>query len=99
MIQVEVDRRIAEGVLPQAIELIQALRNEAAKHQGFIDGYLLQRMDDCHRIESTATWQSLRDWEAWEHCEIRHNINVKIAPMLEEPEVTRLSILLQQVVK
>ena len=96
MVQVEVDRRVSEGFLKEATRLIQQLRKEASRTAGFVDGYLLQRVDDSHRIESTATWSSLKGWQVWETSEVRHNIDMKIAPMLDEPAATRISIPLVQ---
>ncbi len=96
MVQVEVDRRVSEGFLNEATKLIQLLRKEASKTAGFVDGYLLQRVDDSHRIESTATWSSLKGWQVWERSEVRHNIDMEIAPMLDEPADTRISIPLVQ---
>ncbi len=91
MILVEVDRWVAEGMLQLAIPEIKRLRDEASKFEGFIDGYLLQRIDDPHHIESTSTWRSKGDWLKWRNSEIRHDITVRVAPMLDEPETLRVS--------
>lgn len=86
MIQVEVDRWVAEGMLEEAIKCIEELRQQASKAKGFKGGHLMRRVGDSHHVESVAFWESIEDWHDWEHSETRHDINMKIAPMLDEPE-------------
>ena len=86
MVQVEVDRWVAEGMLEDAISYIEELRQQASKAKGFKGGQLMKRVEDSHHVESVAFWENIEDWRNWEHSEIRHKINIKIAPMLDEPE-------------
>ena len=46
MIQVEVDRWVAEGMLDDAHRLIRELRMLATGFPGFLSGSLFQRIDD-----------------------------------------------------
>ena len=90
MIRVEVDRWVAEGMMAEATREIVHLREESSKFEGFVDGYLLQRVEDSHHCVAMSTWRTFEHWSAWEHSEARHDINAKIAPMLDEPESVQL---------
>ncbi|PLX43747.1 MAG: hypothetical protein C0609_07485 [Deltaproteobacteria bacterium] len=86
MVQVEVDRWVAEGMLDEAHKLIRELRIIASGYPGFLSGSLFQRVEDHHHCSSVSRWQSKRDWDNWVASEARHTIASKISPMLDEPE-------------
>ncbi len=88
MIQVEVDRWVAEGMIEEAHAVIRKIRTVASTRSGFLSGNLLQRVDDHHHCCSVAQWASMEDWKAWERSEERRTLNAKVAAMLTEPETT-----------
>ena len=74
--------------MEEAHAVIREMRTTASTHKGFLSGNLLQRVDDHHHCCSVAQWAEMEDWQVWEESEERHNLNAKVAGMLDEPETT-----------
>jgi heme-degrading monooxygenase HmoA len=85
MIQVEIDRWVAEGMLEEAKNLIKEMRTLASSYPGFLTGSIFRRLDDHHHCVSVGQWNDLEDWERWFNSEERRNLAAKISPMLDEP--------------
>ena len=86
MIQVEVERWVAEGMLELFRKAVLELRGSAARQEGFWGGELLARIDDPHHCVSISHWRSIEDWREWEASEERRLLNARTAPLLDEPE-------------
>ena len=61
--------------------------------RGFVE--LLARIDDPHHCSVISHWRSLADWRDWEKSEDRRLANVRIAPLLDEPETVIIRTPLQ----
>ncbi|MDF1555352.1 MAG: antibiotic biosynthesis monooxygenase [Deferrisomatales bacterium] len=95
MIQVEVERWVGEGMLEEFHGALLELRGAAARREGFWGGELLARIDDPHHCSAFSTWRSLADWRDWEKSEDRRRVNVRIAPLLDEPETVIVRMTMQ----
>jgi len=69
--------------------VIRDVRNEAMKRRGYITGETLVSTDDPADVIVITTWQTLKDWEAWDTSDQRQELNKKINLLLEEPYVVR----------
>jgi heme-degrading monooxygenase HmoA len=86
MIQVEVERWVAEGMLEEFRGALLELRGAAACREGFWGGEFLVRVDDPHHCAAISHWRSLEDWQGWEGSEDRRRLSARLAPLLDEPE-------------
>jgi len=64
--------------------VIRDVRNEAMKQRGYITGETLVSTKDPADIIVITTWQTLKDWKAWDTSDKRQELNKKINAFLEE---------------
>ena len=82
MIRVIIERQVKKG--ENFLTLLRQIRAEAMKQPGYITGETLVNADDHANIIVISTWQSLKDWRAWEASETRAKIDRQIESLLVE---------------
>ena len=86
MIRVIIERQVKKG--ENFLTLLRQIRTEAMKQPGYITGETLVNADDHSNIIVISTWQSLKDWKAWEKSERRAKLEHQIdAHLVEAPKV------------
>ena len=87
-VRVLIERRVKEGKEGELSELLKELRIKAIQQPGYISGETLQSVKDRSYLLVISTWQSVKDWEAWENSSERALIQSKIARLLTAPTKT-----------
>ena len=86
MIRVFIERHVKEG--QRLLPLLRELRATAMQQPGYVTGETLVSTEDSSIITVISTWQSLKDWRAWETSEARAKLDQQIEPLLvEKPKV------------
>jgi len=70
--------------------VIREVRNEAMKQRGYITGETLVSTKDPSDVIVITTWQTQKDWKAWDTSDKRQELNKKINPLLEESYEVRI---------
>ena len=86
MVRVLIERRVSEGMVESFYQTLREMRREAIHTPGYISGESLRNARDHHHFAVLSTWNSIQAWEAWSRSEARHEVMLRIAPMLEESE-------------
>lgn len=63
--KVIIRRRFLKGREKEIVTLLNQIRSGAMKQPGYISGETLTRSDNPEQMTVIATWQSLKEWEAW----------------------------------
>lgn len=66
-----IKRRFAKENTPQILSLLNKMRTIAMNQPGYISGETLMQKDFSENMAVIATWQSMKDWEAWKTSEER----------------------------
>ena len=83
-VKVIIFRRIKQGALMQALNLINQLRSAAMGQNGYITGETLIGHDDPQKLMVITTWQTVNDWRAWRDNSARNVLEEKFEAILEE---------------
>ncbi|MFC2041364.1 antibiotic biosynthesis monooxygenase family protein [Chloroflexota bacterium] len=84
MIRVLIERHAQEG--RRFLSLLREIRAEAMKQPGYISGETLVDANNMYNIAVISTWNSIRDWKAWQKSKLRAELEQKIKALLVEPE-------------
>ncbi|MFC1965990.1 antibiotic biosynthesis monooxygenase family protein [Chloroflexota bacterium] len=88
MIRVLIERHAQEG--RRFLTLLREIRAEAMKQPGYVSGETLVDANDMYKIAVISTWNSIRDWKAWQKSKLRVGLDQKIEAYLVEP--TRVTV-------
>ncbi len=82
MIKVFIERHAKDG--KSLLPLLGKIRTTAMQQPGYISGETLVSTENSSIITVISTWQSLKDWKAWEQSEERAKLEQLIEPRLVE---------------
>jgi len=86
MIKVIIERQAKEA--EHLLSLLREIRAAAMKQPGYISGETLVSTEDNSSFVVISTWQSLKDWKAWDKSEGRARLEKRIEQLLvKAPEV------------
>ncbi|MFC1992675.1 antibiotic biosynthesis monooxygenase family protein [Chloroflexota bacterium] len=87
MTKVIIERRVKS--VEQVLSLLKRLRIEAMHQPGYLGGETLLGTQDKSIITVITSWESIKDWKAWEKSEERTRLYQQIEKLLvEEPKIT-----------
>lgn len=87
MIKVFIERHAKDS--KSLLSLLGKLRAIAMQQPGYISGETLVSTENNSIITVISTWQSLKDWKAWEKSEVRANLEQLIEPRLvKKPKIS-----------
>ena len=87
MVRIFIERHVKDG--ERLLPLLRDLRAAAMHQPGYVSGETLVNTGNNSNIIVISTWQSLKDWKAWEASETRAKIDRQIESLLvEKPKVT-----------
>ena len=66
MVRVLIGRCLKAGQRGEFFHLLKELRTAALHQPGYVSGETLSSLEDASHISVLSTWQSLKDWKAWE---------------------------------
>jgi quinol monooxygenase YgiN len=89
-VRILITRKFKQKHIEEAYRLLLELRSLVTLRQGYISGETLISADDPHEILVISTWTNVKKWEDWVQTEKRNEYNRKLAPLLEEPEGTKV---------
>ena len=82
MVRIVIDRLMNDG--ERLLPLLRDLRAAAMHQPGYVSGETLVNTQNNSNIIVISTWQSLKDWKAWEASETRDKIDRQIESLLVE---------------
>jgi len=88
MVRVIIERRAKEG--KSLLAPLREIREVAMKQSGYISGETLVCTEDSSVIMVISTWESFKDWKAWQKSEKRAKLDERIEPLLLEPPKVRV---------
>lgn len=84
-VKVIITRRIKEDIGNDVFVLLNDLRFEAMKQDGYISGETLINHDNRREVIVISTWHSEKHWLKWKSDPSRQASDDEIEPYLEEP--------------
>jgi len=82
-IKVIIERTVSADNQGEVAELLKELRAKAVRQTGYISGETLFSVDRPGTHVTISTWESLREWKAWEKEQDRIRIVDKIERLLK----------------
>ena len=82
-IKIVIERSVSPDNQGEVAELLKDLRGKAMRQQGYTSGETLFSVDRTGTHVVISTWESLRDWKAWEKDPERISIVNKIEKLLK----------------
>jgi antibiotic biosynthesis monooxygenase (ABM) superfamily enzyme len=82
-IKVIIERSVSPDNQGEVAELLKDLRAKAIRQPGYISGETLFSVDHAGTHVAISSWESLRDWKAWEKNQERTSIVDKIERLLK----------------
>lgn len=90
MIQVLIERRIADGMLSTYEENSRLVLRQSFSAEGFISGEAFSDINNPNHRFVLCKWRSSIDWNRWTTSDERLELMNLIAPILTEPEKVTL---------
>ena len=87
-----IEREIEAGSEIKMNQLLLQLRAKAMQAKGYISGETLRALDNPNKFLVISTWNSLAEWEAWDHDPDRYQIQEEIDALLRHPAKTSIYI-------
>jgi heme-degrading monooxygenase HmoA len=84
-IKVVIERSVSAENQDELAELLKDLRAKAIRQPGYVSGETLFSVDRPGTHLVISTWETLREWKAWENNPERKGITYKIESLLNEP--------------
>ena len=92
MIKVIIERRVKR--IEDLFPLLRELREAAMHYPGFVTGETMGSIVDKSTVVVISTWQTLKDWQAWEKSDTRAKLYQRIQPLLDtKPKVSIYQLL------
>jgi heme-degrading monooxygenase HmoA len=82
-IKIIIERSVSPDNQGEVAELLKELRAKAVRQPGYISGETLFSVDHAGTHVTISTWESLREWRAWEKNHERIDIVNKIEKLLK----------------
>jgi len=82
-IKVIIERAVSPDNQGEVAELLKDLRAKATRQPGYISGETLFSVEHSGTHAAISSWESLRDWKAWEKNPERIAIVAKIENLLK----------------
>lgn len=86
MIQVLIERRIADGMDSTYEREARKVIQQTYQARGFICGETFHDIKRPNRRFVMSKWRSIQDWQAWKNSDKRRAIIDLLNPILDEPE-------------
>lgn len=86
MIQVLIERRIADGMDSTYEHEARNVIQQTYQARGFISGEAFYEFENSNRRFVMSKWRSVQDWLTWKNSAQRRIITAKLTPLLDEPE-------------
>lgn len=87
-VKIIIERTMTADDQAEVAELLKQLRAKAMDNQGYVSGETLFSVDRPGTHVVISTWESLRDWKAWEKDARRGEIVQKVEALLASPSRT-----------
>jgi heme-degrading monooxygenase HmoA len=87
-VKVVIERSVSADNQAEVAELLKDLRAGAIHQQGYVSGETLFAVDRPGTHLVISTWESLKDWKAWENNSKRKEITDKVEALLTSPSRT-----------
>lgn len=87
-VKIIIERTMTADDQAEVAELLKQLRAKAMDNQGYVSGETLFSVDRPGTHVVISTWESLRDWKAWESDARRGEIVQKVEALLASPSRT-----------
>jgi heme-degrading monooxygenase HmoA len=84
-VKVIIERSVSPDNQAELAELLKELRARAIRQPGYISGETLFSVDRSGTHLVISTWESLRDWKAWENDPKRLELSGRIEVLLSAP--------------
>jgi heme-degrading monooxygenase HmoA len=84
-VKVIIERSVSPDNQAEVAELLKDLRAKAIRQQGYVTGETLFSVDRPGTHLVISSWESLRDWKAWEKDPDREVVVSKIEALLTAP--------------
>ena len=84
-IKVLIKRKIKQGQLRAAGQLLLNARYKAMEQSGYISSETLSDTDDAHKIVVVSMWQDLASWQGWKTSDSRQTNEARFEPLLDGP--------------
>ena len=91
MIQVLIERQIADGQIPSYEKFVREALQQSYTASGFISGEVFVDINNEHHRYVLCKWRTIEDWNRWYQSSDRLQIMNLISPLLISPE--RISVL------
>jgi len=87
-VKVVIERSVSADNQAEVAELLMDLRASAIHQQGYVSGETLFAVDRPGTHLVISTWESLKDWKAWETNPKRRETTDKVEALLTSPSRT-----------
>ena len=87
-VKVVIERSVSADNQAEVAELLMDLRASAIHQQGYVSGETLFAVDQPGTHLVISTWESLKDWKAWEANPKRRETTNKVEALLTSPSTT-----------
>ncbi len=87
-VKIIIERAMTADNQAEVAELLKQLRSKAMDQQGYVSGETLFSVDRPGTHVVISTWESLREWKAWESDARRGEIVQKIEALLASPSTS-----------
>ena len=84
-VKVVIERSVSADNQAEVAELLMDLRASAIHQQGYVSGETLFAVDRPGTHLVISTWESLKDWKAWETNPKRRETTDKVEALLTSP--------------
>jgi heme-degrading monooxygenase HmoA len=82
-IKVLIKRKIAEGKLNEASQLLINARSMAMVQPGYISSETLSGIDNPNNIVVVSMWQKIENWDQWKNSEERAENEAKFEALID----------------
>ena len=86
-VKVLIKRKIKDGNLSEASQLLTKARYSAMGQQGYISSETLSGCDNPNNVVVVSMWQRLENWEQWKGSDLRAQNEAEFAALLDGPVV------------
>lgn len=92
-VKVIIARKLMEGNIKPAYNILNDLRRAALEQPGYISGETLIAHDDPQKMVVISTWQSRQNWLNWQDNPDRKALEGNLRRLLTEPPSTEMFVL------
>ncbi len=86
-VKVLIKRRIKDGNLSAASQLLTKARYIAMSQQGYISSETWSGCDDPNNVVVVSMWQRIENWNQWKNNELRSQNEAEFEALLDGPVV------------